>query len=162
MEANPTTHLIENTAFGKKTKEDYFNGFISLPDYRERRDKYDEFLSKPLELSFFIPCKDGKILSEPEIYSQWISENRNDDLESEEEIKKCKDYLEAKELCLFEGFEKIQVTEYDFRVRTKGMKTYVFWSNNNLNWNTSEMGKTIEHLVKYNLILSESAKKSLL
>ena len=67
---------------------------------------YAEFLKQPLKLEMFVPCdEDGNVFGEPEIYSQWVRENFNDELENEERINQCKDYHQAKEKVLFEGFE---------------------------------------------------------
>ena len=67
---------------------------------------YATFLKQPLKLEMFVPCdEDGNVLGEPEIYSQWVRENFNDELENEERINQCKDYHQAKEKILFEGFE---------------------------------------------------------
>ena len=43
---------------------------------------YAEFLKQPLKLEMFVPCdEDENVLGEPEIYSQWVRENFNDELE---------------------------------------------------------------------------------
>ena len=69
-------------------------------------EKYAKFLKQPLKLEMFVPCdEDGNVLGEPEIYSQWVCENFNDELENEERINQCKDYHQAKEKVLFEGFK---------------------------------------------------------
>ena len=69
-------------------------------------ENYAKFLKQPLKLEMFVPCdEDGNVLGEPEIYSQWVRENFNDELENEERINQCKDYHQAKEKILFEGFE---------------------------------------------------------
>lgn len=67
--------------------------------------RYAKFLKQALKLEMFVPCDDeGNVLDEPEIYSQWVRENFNDELENEERINQCKDYHQAKEKVLFEGF----------------------------------------------------------
>ena len=67
---------------------------------------YAKFLKQPLKLEMLVPCdEDENVLGEPEIYSQWVCENFNDELENEERINQCKDYHQAKEKILFEGFE---------------------------------------------------------
>ena len=113
-------------------------------------ENYAKFLKQPLKLEMFVPCdEDGNVLGEPEIYSQWVRENFNDELENEERINQCKDYHQAKEKVLFEGFEEmknaavrdcvwIKDTETKFHIDTK-------------------YGTTVEQLIKSNLKLTQTA-----
>lgn len=81
----------------------------NYPNHKEALKQifsYAEFLKQPLKLEMFVPCdEDENVLGEPEIYSQWVRENFNDELENEERINQCKDYHQAKEKVLFEGFK---------------------------------------------------------
>ena len=70
---------------------------------------YANFLKQPLELWMFVPCKlvDGVwvVLEEPEKYKNWINyEYSGTDIGFDDE-KLCREYQQAKEKCLFEGFE---------------------------------------------------------
>lgn len=56
---------------------------------------YAEFLKQPLELWMVVPCdENGNILEDPDIYGE----------ESEELDNYRKEFQQAKERCLFEGF----------------------------------------------------------
>ena len=82
---------------------------------------YAKFLKQPLKLEMFVPCDDNEnVLGEPEIYSQWVRENFNDELENEERINQCKDYHQAKEKVLFEGFEFVSRTDETWLFKING------------------------------------------
>jgi len=62
---------------------------------------YANFLKQPLELWMFVPCdEDGNVLEEPKLHFP----TGNNQLESII-FKQNKEYQQAKERCLFEGFE---------------------------------------------------------
>lgn len=100
------THLISNTAFG-----DYLNT-KNIPDYEYRylRNRFDEFLKQPLSLWQFVPCKlvDGVwvVLETPEDKKWWLRTHREGGWWNEF-VEYKKQYEEAKERVLFEGFEVI-------------------------------------------------------
>ena len=91
----------------KEPKAKNFSSFSEISNYEKESYKkiinYAKFLKQPLKLEMFVPCdEDENVLGEPEIYSQWVRENFNDELENEERINQCKDYHQAKEKVLFE------------------------------------------------------------
>lgn len=108
--------------------------------------KYAKFLKQPLELSMFVPCdKDGNVLEEPDAdYYMNVTE------------KELKEYQEAKERVLFKDIECIKAKHsecYSIVRISKSMSVInypKFWTNN-----------IIEDLIKYNLKLTESAKKQI-
>ena len=84
-------------------------------------ENYAKFLKQSLKLEMFVPCdEDGNVFGEPEIYSQWVRENFNDELENEERINQCKDYHQAKEKVLFEGFEFVSRTDETWLFKING------------------------------------------
>lgn len=63
---------------------------------------YAEFLTKPLELGFFVPCDDeNNVLEEPESLKGYY-ETHHEGMQTEKEL--VKEYQQAKEKVLFEGF----------------------------------------------------------
>lgn len=69
--------------------------------------EYAKFIIKIIELWMFVPCKleNGVwiILEEPKEYKNWLVKNKGYDFLGEVNIL-CKEYQEAKERVLFEGF----------------------------------------------------------
>lgn len=65
---------------------------------------YANFLKQPLELWMFVPCDEyGNVLEEPKEYFDWYK--WGDFSKYGKSITpKCKEYNQAKERCLFEGF----------------------------------------------------------
>lgn len=115
---------------------------------------YAKFLSQKPELWMFVPMKDGKVLEAPENFGKW-----DVDLEGFEDHK---DFAEAKDNCLFEGFvvKHYEMTgDLDFVTKAvKSESCYVFHFKNG-KWNPSIGFCSLEHLVNYNLPLTAKAKK---
>lgn len=66
------------------------------------------FYSRPLALWMFVPCgEDGKPLSEPVVYHQYICGQLNES-EHPTWIKWCRAYQAAQSRVLFEGWEYVQ------------------------------------------------------
>jgi hypothetical protein len=94
-------NLISNTALGKHldTLE------LSLSAYKQTRQRFDSFLLLNLEVWMFVPCDlDGNVLGELDIYYWWI--NINVIHRPISGYHKLEEYRQAKERCLFDGFEK--------------------------------------------------------
>lgn len=149
--------LISMTDFVfKKIKEHEINNTPdwALYDYEEfilrntldKLENYAKFLKQTLTLGMFAPCNlDGNVLEEP----KWVSP---EGVKWDEYVK---EYQEAKDRVLFEGFEYIEANkegDYPF-VRI----AYLSPINYPKFWN----GLTVEHLIKYNLTLTESKAKEL-
>jgi len=141
--------LISNTSFGF-----YLRG-LDLNDhkYTELRDNFDMFLSQKLEIWMFVPCKsvDGiwVILEE-------INEEYPNNIEYFEEIK---EYQEAKERCLFEGFEVVSNTNFVTIWQLNGK--YLNWDKKD-NHFTFFSGFNIEKLMQdFDLKLTATAQKQI-
>jgi len=152
--------LISNTDFGKKIGSKLILGEIDYTDYFVLRCNYDSFLIKTLEKWMFVPCdEDGSILKEPKRNDFGIRIQGQYQFESV-----LKEYRQAKERCLFEGFE-VQNTK-DWIEFYGGIRVYI--PSNDLGNMVSvvfresdPMNKTIEDLVKYNPELTQNAIKKL-
>jgi len=128
---------------------------------------YAQFLSQKLELWMFVPCKlvDGVwvVLEEPNLYNGDYIFELHDELignpvEYNTELfeSDLKEYQQAKERCLFDGFElsvgKEALLDNNNTIRIHESSTF------------SLNGKqvfTIEDLVKYNLELNPTGQKQL-
>jgi len=119
---------------------------------------YAKFLKQPLELWMFVPCdKDGNVLK--------FDYPQNKAFDDVAQIEFEKQYQQAKERCLFEGFEIIEDKYYSTKrevIYLPNTKIQV-WSK--LTYRTGEIDtfffdyynefKTVEGLVKYDLQLTQ-------
>ena len=126
--------------------------------------KYANFLSQTPEIWMFVPAKFENgvwaVLEAPRSYSD--NRTAKADLYSEQYKK---EYTDAKERCLFEGFE-VYETEFFNKDLPKSICIYdvihpLWWHKDTMSWHLSRDIKTIEDLCKYNLTLSPTAKKEL-
>lgn len=114
-------------------------------------EKYARFLKQPLQLWMFVPCdKDGNVLGEKKPFQD-----------------KYYEYQQAKERCLFGGFEIFEMDEDNFiylKCLINGINSQLIFDletkvvlldNNRLN----DYLHTIEDIVKYNLKLTDTAQK---
>ena len=140
--------LISNTLFGKycKSKEKEFKTRLEyLEWYEKTRNNFDEFLEQPLKLEMFVPCdNDEEILKPQYIAGKEVIYN---ELVEEFIMDKVKEYNEAKEKVLFEGFEIFKGTIYMCSVPMLKVKDLY--------------QTTIEDLIHYEPILTESAIKQI-
>lgn len=98
---------------------------------------YADFLKQPLKLEMFVPCDEhGNILEEPEIYSQWVRESFNDELENDERIKQCKEFISAKEKVLFEWFMVVEYSDKTIEIMSDTAPNFIipFKRLNKKNW----------------------------
>lgn len=130
---------------------------------------FARFLSKKLNISFFVPAKfvDGEwvILEEPKDYKNWvdvyianITEGiTKDRYTSQLEARMdCVEYQSSLSNVLFDGFKygKYEADDYN--------PEYEFVKNDFCKIGFQHFGiKTMEDLIKYNLTLTASAKKIL-
>jgi len=117
--------------------------------------RYAEFLSLKLEIWMFVPCKlvDGVwvVLKKTIIEKYQFGENEIGSYEIP-----SLEYEQAKERCLFEGFEFVKELKNEIN---SDIKYYRFlWNGNYFNLT---FGKIIEDLVKYNLQLTQTALKQI-
>ena len=140
--------LISNTLFGKycKSKEKEFSRRIDYLDWHEKtRNNFDNFLEQPLKLEMFVPCdNDEEILKPQYIAGKEVIYN---ELVEEFIMDKVKEYNDAKEKVLFEGFEIFKGTIYMCSVPMLKVKDLY--------------QTTIEDLIHYEPILTENAVKQI-
>ena len=133
-----TDFVIENENMVKQTESEMSKNLFKLAQYAH-------FLKQPIQLWMFIPCNENNETITERHYSYFDNENEHEDY--------CNEMEEAKQRCLFEGFE--------FR---KGKATHLieFWQDEKFlfTYNVSTqsfliVGSKIENLVKYNLKLTK-------
>ena len=110
-----------------------------------RIQAYAKFLKQPLELWMFVPCgKDGQPLK--------IIPFKEHQQGSNYEFMQHELYRQAKERCLFEGFEYIKDDYKSIfsRIRWEGNREILIQYFKEMN---------IENLIRHDLKLTESAKK---
>jgi hypothetical protein len=123
---------------------------IKKYDYVLRTTAYARFLKQPLELWMFVPCDDDGTVLEEKNFNK-VSWELNDY------------YQQAKERCLFDGFEIIKqnFSGKDYRL-VRNKDTYVFFYDKIKNkWEQVNDYKTIESLVFYNLTITATALKQI-
>ena len=109
---------------------------------------YAKFLKQPLELWMFVPCMDNEVFN----YSKHGNKEQ---------------YQQAKERCLFEGFElkTYNTDEYDnIESVVKYNNCYVgikYKNENSIRLNDISKQETIEHLIPNELTLTKNAIKQL-
>lgn len=158
--------LISMTDFVFKITETILDESITEIEKLYKLKNFANFIIQKLEISMFVPCKlvDGVWVVLEDTYSK--KPDRNDYFNDQEgnlelyqhNINLWKEYQEAKESVLFEGFE------------VKKFKTgtcYLDFADGNLLVTNQFVKydfknfKTVEDLVKHNLELTASAKKQL-
>lgn len=115
--------------------------------------QYANFMSQKPEIEFFVPCdEDGNVLEEPskDDYSFYTHKN----LSIQEE------YQQAKEACIFEGFEVKIHHQSKKSICTTDNIFHIFWDTG-YGWELSKGILTIEDLVKYNVTLTDKEAKRL-
>lgn len=105
-------NLISMTDFVLEQRKTYNGDFEDLADLYLR---YANFLKQPLELCMFVPCDENRnVLQEPKLdYEPVAFWNAGEIDEKHNEL--YGEYQQAKERCLFEGFdsaEKCQKKNY--------------------------------------------------
>jgi hypothetical protein len=130
--------LISMTDFvlEQDTNWSYKNTIVSIRDYAN-------FLKQPLELWMFVPCdEDGNVLEEPKDEGQTLVRLEKD----------FKEYQQAKERCLFEGFELKGENELFYNL-THDLCYSVFLSKNNK--------RTMQDLINSDFKLTPTALKQI-
>lgn len=146
------------------------NKFCDLP-YKELEKEYDyaltliakfrnyaEFLKQPLTLGMFVPCDaDGNVFDKtPEEKESNLRSSRDGGWWQEYYEYRDK-YQEAKDRVLFEGFE-LSITKD--AIINNALVIIRMHKDNNFSCSGKQV-VTIEDLVKYDLVLTESAKKQI-
>jgi len=124
---------------------------------------YASILKQPLKIQMFVPCdEDGNVLDNPEEHFP----TGNNNLEEHIFIKQ-KQYKQAKEKVLFEGFKstgrfKVSSGFEDFSfLKYKNGNTQVYVTDYTKEELNESLCYTIEDLIKYKLTLTENAIKQL-
>ncbi len=158
-----TDFVIEQTELLVKGCDGYKPTAYS--NYINTTTRYAKFLKQKLELWMFIPCKlvDGVwvVLKEPDYYKNW--EKAFHPKPATLKLKAYMEYQEAKECCLFEGFEiKDLKLDSGNKCVSKDDILHVFWQNAISKEFTLSKGiSKIEDLVKYKLELTPTAIKQI-
>lgn len=154
--------------------------WLDMADIRGN-GKYDKmvsfakFLSQPLNLGMFVPCDlEGNVLEEPEMYSDYLLSNEEyckiPRVHCNEWHEACKEYQEAKDRVLFEGW----FFNYEFpgsiTIKNKEDNFLGHWKRD-LKIHTSSNGspyrtaiETIEDLLSricFDIFLTETAQKQI-
>lgn len=132
---------------------------IYTDDFAETVNNYARFITKPLSLGMFVPCdEDGEIL-----YPQYVGgkEVIYDKYVQDDMMDKVKEYQQAKDKVLFEGFgiENEKFFDASFYGVVRNKDTYVFVKDKE--WEKVNDYNTIEDLVLYKLPLTPNAIKQL-
>ena len=106
--------------------------------------KYAKFLKQPLQLWMFVPCDENEnVLEAPQLYFEGGAK---------EYLKLQKEYQQAKERCLFEGFIFDFESKYTYYLKLeKGISFSIH----------KKIESNIEYCIKYNLQLTQTAIKQL-
>lgn len=130
--------------------------------FEENCFMYANLLKQPLKLWMFVPCKlvDGVwvVLEQPKFHytEQALKQLKGFELDIAEEVNfSIKEYQQAKELILFEGFE----IDYDNIIQSNNIRLWFKSESDIYIHNTRNKVFAIEDLVKYNLELTPAAKK---
>jgi len=127
--------------------------------------KYANFLKQPLEIWQFVPSKlvDGVwvVLEEPDFMDGSYDDDGNGEIDKRRYKKELKEYQQAKEACIFEGFKVVtkefNKTPYKF---IQNKDTYVYYYDEiKSEWTKVNDYDRIKDLVLYNLQLTASAQK---
>lgn len=123
------------------------NRLISMVDYLPEHP-YSKFLKQPLQKWMFIPCvEDGEVL---DAFVHHVDGGFS------------REYQQAKERCLFDGFEVEQHEENSFSIRCENNIFNVMWNfSDERGWFPARGILTIEDLVKHNLTLTATALKQI-
>jgi len=116
---------------------------------------YANFLEQPLELWMFVPCK--------LVNGVWVvlSTELEEGMTFNEIDKVNKEYQQAKEKCLFEEFEVIEISKNFKIIKNKKLDCQVLASQYENHYYLCSEFQIIEDLVKYNLQLTPTAIKQI-
>ncbi len=140
------THLKSSIDFAETLSE------CSDADYRRLRTNNDMLLKQPPTLDMFVPCVDGKVMK----FNNDTGHNAYD-----------REYLQAKQRCLFEGFEVVDkvsgfhlivINYLEIRIHKKSGNCFVRHYIEPLEkWSDDNHVRTISDLTPFNLPLTQTA-----
>ena len=119
--------------------------YISYDDLWDKVKKYANLLKQPLQKWMFVPCgEDGGVLDAFVHHVDGVF---------------SREYQQAKERCLFEGFELERKSKFSTWIQNKE-KTIIFTDIGKVNID-GKLVETIEDLIKHNLTLTATALKQI-
>jgi len=120
-------HLPMMTAFLKEFGE-RTQGIKNVPKYSEY--KYMDLILQPLTKGMFVPCgEDGEVLSEPNKFGAFcdgIKIHASLSIEVNIFEESCKQYKEAKERVIFEGWSITMQNEYSIILNDSDKQLFNF------------------------------------
>jgi len=134
-------NLMYNTDFGElcKSKSNIFKIKLEyLLWYELTRSKFDSFLKQPLSLEMFVPCN---LECKPYKYDDNTGHNAYD-----------REYRQAKNRCLFDGFELVGETESYYHLIYDSCFTFLMSKKDN---------STIESIINKEFKLTATALKQI-
>lgn len=129
-------------------------------DYADFICRYALFLKQPLAINQFVPCKlvDGEWV--------FLEEPHREDYDMYDDtvfLIHIQEYQQAKERCLFNGFEvkKRNCNDSVFEYIENGLIAIYYFNSKNNKFQQNTDYKKIEDLVRYNLQLTKTALKEI-
>lgn len=123
---------------------------------------YASFLSTPLNIGMFVPCvEDVEVLEEPEFYHLYGDAPIDDETDLWQ--LRCEKYKQAKERCLFEGFELRDADWCDevmLEISNESKKCFLDYCVETKTFSfvdEEDWAKTIEDLIPFKLKLTDNA-----
>ncbi len=142
-----------------------------ITDIKQRDSiiKYAQFLKQPLQLGMFVPCDlEGDVLEEPDFFIGKYDDNGYGDVDKRKYKEDLKEHQEARERCLFDGFEVNEDEDnfiyITFLFNKNNCKLIFDKESNSFLIDTpvfDEYVEKIEDLIKYNLELTKTAQKQI-
>jgi hypothetical protein len=108
------TNLIGMTDFVLKQFDRLYAAKFRQEEYVARTKKYANFLKQPLKLWMFLPCDESENVLNKSTMSKNTCEDDCNHKGCVAEMNECIKYQQAKERCLFEGFEIKYYPEDEF------------------------------------------------
>ena len=148
--------LIKITDFVLEQEKTIYESDKTFKDFFNKTTNYANFLQQPLTLGMFIACdENGNVLEEPIMFysEKNLKYLKGIEIEIATEVNnRVKQYQQAKERVLFEGFEVCNRQDELICLVCKNEHFTI----------KSLLKETIEDLVQYNLTLTETALKQIL
>lgn len=133
----------------------------STSELKESVFKYAKFIKQPLELWMFVPCdEDGNVLEEPDNHEFYMSNFKG---EFNDYYSQSYEYQQAKERCLFDGFEFTKSQKFSMENK---IKNSVHWYTKERLYLTTKKADgyhayyqlfTVEDLIQCDLYLTQTA-----
>ncbi len=127
--------LISMTDFVLYQNENFKSDRFYQGQFKDNVVNYANFLKQPLKLEMFVPCdEDGYILTYPDFFDGSYDDNGFGDVDTYQYKKDSKEYQQAKEKVLFEGFELKEELEFVCKFIYKGKEFNVLKHELPIEW----------------------------